>query len=228
MSPQLGRSRRNSDRREQFPCNQLPLGLGCMQGACSRRWGSGCGSSEPPTRLAVAESTGGRCQPCFCWAGFLAGCLGTPPCEEGGMHQAGLEKAHCGLVQGAGGCPLQKHMVNPAPPAGRSQAAPQNLPACSRHQLMGTIPAPRPSPGRRGSWLLSGGCEGGERAGGGEAQAHRPGAGACQALNPEQSSQARGATGSPRTPFPPALLGLHQVGVRCRSRRAPLRALATG
>lgn len=90
--------------------------------------------------------------------------------------------------------------------------SPQNLPTCSRHQLMGTIPAPRPSPGRRGSWLLSGGCEGGERAGGGEAQAHRPGAGACQALNPEQSSQARGATGSPRTPFPPALPELHQSG----------------
>lgn len=116
------------------------------------------------------------------------------------MHQRGWKKPTEGWC-GAQGGPLQEQMPRPAELAGHSQAAPQNPPARSREQLMGTFPTPWPSPGCRGSWPLSGGRKGSRRG-----EEGRPGSPPRSWSLPSPKSRAeqpgRRATGSPTTPCP--------------------------
>lgn len=126
--------------------------------------------------------------------------MGRAPCGASGMHQQGWKKHTEGWCRVQGG-PLQEQMPSTAQLAGRSQAAPQNPPAHSRQQLMGTIPTPWPSPGCRGFWPLSGGRKGGKRG-----EEGRPGSPPRSWSLPSPKSRAewlgRGATGSPITPCP--------------------------
>jgi len=194
--------------------------------------GVGAGSSEPPAQLAVGQSTGGGCQP-----GWIPGRLCRDPFSwgellvrrgAGGMHRGGWNKLAEGWCGAQGG---SSPRADSKPSSAGWKAAPQNPPACGRRQLLGTIPTPRPSLGRRGFWLFSGGCEGGEhrgRGGTGSLPRHRSlpspkssiaGQGGCgepdHPLQPGCNADAAGVPSEGTIPLSPQLPGwLHAAGIR--------------